>query len=141
MSHLRKKIENYLWEANINIWCRFNPIINKNCLEFYEYDHGKEKHLFYYLYDKTKNLKENIKLIKQNAVKYGNFIEIEKCKYSKKFMKVCEFEECQKNCFYKNYCKIIIPDPFIYTIDGKEVEKDEFINYVIFKMKEGESNV
>ena len=30
--------------------------------------------------------KENIKLIKQNAVKYGNFIEIEKCKYSKKFM-------------------------------------------------------
>ena len=54
MSHLRKKIDNYLWEANINIWCRFNPIINKNCLEFYEYEHGKEKHLFYYLYDKTK---------------------------------------------------------------------------------------
>ena len=108
MSHLRKKIENYLWEANIKIWCRFN----KNCLEFYEYEHGKEKHLFYYLYDKTKNLKENIKLIKQNAVKYGDFIEIEKCKYSKKYMKVCELEECQKNCFYKNYCKIIY-----YTIE------------------------
>ena len=53
MSHLRKKIENYLWEANIKICCRFNPIINKNCLEFYEYEHGKEKHLFYYLYDKN----------------------------------------------------------------------------------------
>ena len=36
---------------------------------------------------------------------------------------------------------MIIPDPFIYTIDCKEVEKDEFINYVIFKMKEGEGNV
>lgn len=36
---------------------------------------------------------------------------------------------------------MIIPDPFIYTIDGKEVEKDEFINYVIFKMKVGEENV
>ena len=58
-----------------------------------EIENGKEKHLFYYLYDKTKNLKENIKLIKQNAVKYGNFIEIEKCKYSKKYMKVCEFEK------------------------------------------------
>ena len=34
-----------------------------------------------------------------------------------------------------------IPAPFIYTIDGKEVEKDKFINYVIFKMKEGEENV
>ena len=36
---------------------------------------------------------------------------------------------------------MIIPDPIIYTIDGKEVEKDEFINYVIFKMKVGEENV
>lgn len=59
----------------------------------------------------------------------------------KKYMKECEFEKCQKNCFYKNYCKMIISDPFIYTIDGKEVEKDEFINYVIFKMKVGEENV
>ena len=41
----------------------------------------------------------------------------------------------------KNYCKMKIPDPFIYTIDGKEVEKDKFINYVIFKVKEGEENV
>ena len=47
----------------------------------------------------------------------------------------------KKNCFYKNYCKMIIPKPFIYTIDGKEIEKDEFINYVIFKLKEGEENV
>lgn len=38
----------------------------------------------------------------------------------------------------REICKMIIPDPFIYTIDGKEVENDEFINYVIFKMKEGE---
>ena len=51
------------------------------------------------------------------------------------------FEECQKNCFYKNYCKMTIPDPFIYTIDGKEVEKDKFINYVIFKIEAGEENV
>ena len=34
---------------------------------------------------------------------------------------------------------MIIPEP-LYTIDEKEVEKDEFINYVIFKMKEGENN-
>ena len=58
------------------------------------------------------------------------------CDYKEICAGECELEECQKNCFYKNYCKMIIPDPFIYTIDGKEVEKDEFINYVIFKMKE-----
>lgn len=28
-------------------------------------------------------------------------MEIEKCKYSKKYMKECEFEECQKNVFIK----------------------------------------
>ena len=35
MSHLRKKIDNLLMGENINILCRFVPIINRNCLEFY----------------------------------------------------------------------------------------------------------
>lgn len=51
-----------------------------------------------------------------------------------------EDREICKNCEYKNYCKMIIADPFIYKIDGKEFKKDEFINYVIFKMKVKEND-
>ena len=126
MSHLRKKITNYLWGDNIQIWCDFIPIINKNCLMFYEFEKGERKFLFYYLYDKTKNLKENITAIKERAVKYANYYEIENCKKAINYMKKEEYENCKINCRYSIYCK------------QKEKTQDFLIKFI--KIKAGDEN-
>lgn len=106
MSHLRKKIRGELWDNNIRIYCDFIPIINQNCLEFYDYEGGSHKHLFYYLYDKTKSLKKNINEIKILAIKFANYREIENCKLGFHYMTDHEYEACNKNCFYFHYCKL-----------------------------------
>lgn len=105
MGHLRKKIQKYF----NNLYCEYVPIINQNCLMFYKYQDGKQKFLFYYLYDQTKNLKYNLNEIDKLYKKYGNLKFVKFCKYGKQYFDnecyiLSEDYNC-RNCFYSVFCK------------------------------------
>lgn len=124
MGHLRKKIHNLLEEDNIRIWSEFIPIINKSCLMFYEYEKGKRKVLFYYLYDKTKNLNYNLNKIKEYVERYTDYVKIANCKKGFNYLKENEFKECQRKCFYSIYCKRKVNQMKLETIN-KLMEAEE----------------
>lgn len=105
MSHLRKKIEHELHDYNIHIYCEFFPIINNRCLQFYDYDKGRKRFLFYYLYEPKQNLKQNIKNILEKVHLYTNYLKLENCKKGYPYMKSEDYLECQQNCFWRVYCK------------------------------------
>lgn len=105
---LLKKLNKELEKFN-NYWNYDLIVRNTEYFHFYEIYDFNNKQVFHYFYNGLLSFKENIKifhLILRSYYKEIGKLEIKKCYEGKKYLNYKEYEECKKQCYYHNICKI-----------------------------------